>query len=225
MQYAEDTSNQVYIRTKFFLQNRHSNQYKDLEYGILLNKALFTFSPSIVSNPKWDSIKRDGLNSWQGLKNSTTVTVKGRCYSQILGKDWTGMEWNVCRLSPWREKIEAMLISQAGKQALFREIFVKTPEVTRSVSVPYCPIFISHPLLSYDNILHFLLYTPSPSPVSIVLAYRGGLISVSLSGNFTRASSSSSLAWATVSCSNCMAKQNTKFMLEKKKTLTLVGNK
>ncbi len=58
-----------------------------------------------------------------------------------------------------------------------------------------------------------LPYFPSlPSPIKLnyfillflvnKLTYLGGVISVSLSGNLTRASSSSNLAWATVSCSS-----------------------
>ena len=66
-------------------------------------------------------------------------------------------------------------------------------------------------VLSLTKVAHLLIpqsHLPmkqnyfDPLSLPITLTYRGGLISVSLSGNWTRASSSSNFVWATVSCSN-----------------------
>ena len=72
-----------------------------------LPRRTFTLSPSIVSTPKWDSIRRDGLKSRQGLQNSATIIIR-REISSFHGhcRKW-GAVWERMKFRPWRERGES----------------------------------------------------------------------------------------------------------------------
>lgn len=98
-------------------------------------RQTFTLSPSIVSKPKWDSIRRDGLKSWQGLQNSATIIVT-REISSFHGKrrKW-GVVWERIKFRRWRERGESRQLAIPAKKAFVSNFYFTFRNDTKIVRI------------------------------------------------------------------------------------------